>query len=95
MGWDHYHKSFRDFDWKLKDGDGKKQGNDKRKIINLWRRTTMVVQYVGFAIGVATIAYFAGVNVDNARKPETPQQQSKATSEPSTSTATPTRKGEN
>jgi hypothetical protein len=72
MGWDHYYKSYRDCDWRYRETDGRERGRRKRKEINLWRRSAMVSQYVGFAIGVIGIGIFAGVNVDNVRKADDP-----------------------
>jgi hypothetical protein len=70
--WDHYYKSYRDFDWKHRLDTGAESGRQARKQINWWREAAMVVQYGGFMIGVIGIAIFAGVNIDNVRKAEAP-----------------------
>lgn len=61
-GWDHYYKSYRDHAKDLA------AGKKARKLINLWRRIGMTVQYLGFVAGVAAIGYFAYMNLDNVRK---------------------------
>jgi len=73
IGWEHYYKSYRDYDWKLKaTPDGKVQGKLARKRINRWRLMATLMQFVGFAAGVAGITWFAVANLDNVRKPDEP-----------------------
>jgi hypothetical protein len=67
-GWDHFYKSYRDFDHRGRFDQGKRA----RRGINVWRRAGMVVQYAGFVIGVAGVAVFAGANLDHARPPGDP-----------------------
>jgi hypothetical protein len=75
LGWDHYYKSYRDYDHK-----GKAQaGKAARHSINQWRRSAMILQFGGFIIGVAGVALFAAANIDNAGKHETHQESGKPT----------------
>jgi hypothetical protein len=82
LGWDHYYKSYRDYDWKHKGSEeGKRAGKAARASINNWRRLAMVMQFGGFVLGVIAIGLFAGANIDNVRKPEevgTPRPQQTA-----------------
>src|SRR5277367_209707 len=42
-----------------------KSGKPKRHQINCWRRSGMVAQFVGFAVGVLAVAFFAATNFVN------------------------------
>ena len=72
LGWDHYYKSYRDFDYGLREDPdterGRREGRAKRNQINRWRRVAMVAQFVGFAIGVIGVGTFAAINIDNVHK---------------------------
>ena len=74
LGWDHFYKSYRDFDGKSPDPKdpkkGEREGDAARKRINLWRRFAMAAQFIGFIVGVASVAIFASLNIDNVRKLE-------------------------
>lgn len=79
LGWDHFYKSYRDYDWKSAgSGSGKSEGKAARDKINKWRRLAMFFQFGGFILGVASIGLFAGANIDNVRKPESTRQQQTA-----------------
>jgi len=90
LGWDHYYKSYRDHDWGNKDDPaaGKASGRAARKRINAWRRLSMYAQFGGFVVGVAGVALFAAINIDNAQKPgqrsesSAPQQSIQTSSTP-------------
>ena len=70
LGWDHYYKSYRDFDWKNKNNPlARQDGKIARKRIDCWRKNAMYIQFGGFIVGVACIGIFAGTNIDNALKP--------------------------
>lgn len=75
LGWDHYYKSYRDFEYGLRDDPdperGKCEGRAKRKKVNIWRRYGMGAQYAGFAVGVIGVGMFAAVNIDNVRRKDT------------------------
>jgi ABC-type sugar transport system permease subunit len=74
-GWDHYYKSYRDYDHKFEAlSEGKRLGREARKRMNRWRMMATILQFVGFVIGVACIGGFAAVNVDNARQVENPSR---------------------
>jgi H+/gluconate symporter-like permease len=69
LGWDHFYKSYRDVDWEMKDADPaerKKKGEERRDLINAWRRFAMWVQFLGFIVGVAGTGVFAAANIDSA-----------------------------
>jgi len=72
MGWDRFYMSYRDVDYKVGKSKGRieavKQGKEKRRKIDLWRKTGMWVQYVCFAVGVIGAAGFAAANIDHVRK---------------------------
>jgi hypothetical protein len=71
LAWDHYYKSYRDYDWKHAGSKGgKSSGKAARQKIDSWRRAAMFFQFGGFILGVAGIGLFAGVNIDNVRKSE-------------------------
>jgi len=71
LGWDHYYKSYRDHDWKNRSSaQGKAEGKEARRVINVWRRLAMYFQFGGFMVGVAGIGIFAAANLDNVRKPD-------------------------
>lgn len=73
-GWDHYYKSYRDIDWKLREtpAKAKELGDAARRRINGWRRWGMLSQYIGLAVGVLGVGLFAGLNIDNAPARSTP-----------------------
>jgi hypothetical protein len=77
LGWDHYFKSYRDVDWRLRRWVGKprarKFAKRVRRRINLWRRTGMVAQYAGCVVGVAGVGCFASANIDHAAPKSAPQ----------------------
>lgn len=85
IGWDHFYKSYRDHDHR---GD-KIGGKKTRRIVNFWRRLGMTAQYGGFAVGVAGVGLFAGLNLDNVRRPASESTASKclAASAPSAASA--------
>lgn len=70
-GWDHFYKSYRDIDWRMRHDfppdELKKRATSKRDQINLWRRFGMSLQYIGLAIGVTGVGLFASVNIDNVQ----------------------------
>lgn len=68
LGWDHYYKSYRDYDWKHRESNGAVLGKEARRCINLWRRLAMVLQFCGFMVGVLAIGLFAGMNIDHSAK---------------------------
>jgi hypothetical protein len=73
LGWDHYYKSYRDHDWGNADpAEGKIEGKRARRIVNVWRRVAMTLQFGGFILGVGCIGLFAGFNIDNVRSPSAP-----------------------
>ena len=70
LGWDHYYKSYLDFDWRDRNKpdrvEAAKAARDARARINLWRRWGMGAQFAGFVVGVAGVGAFAGVNLEHA-----------------------------
>jgi hypothetical protein len=74
LGWDHYYKSYRDYDWKLRatPAEAKAEGRAARKKINGWRRIALSFQFGGFIVGVIGVGLFAAANIDNVRKPDEP-----------------------
>jgi len=71
MFWDHYYKSYRDHDWGDPTIDAvtrKAAGRAERKKVNGRRKIAMYAQFGGFIVGVAGVAFFAGVNIDNGPK---------------------------
>ncbi len=65
LGWDHYYKSYRDFDWKKRNKDGKALGKKKRDDVTEWRRWGLFFQWVGFAAGIIGIGTFSAANIAN------------------------------
>jgi len=59
--WELYYISYRDYDHKGR----AVAGREYRDKVNKCRKAAFLVQCVGFLIGVAGVAMFAGVNVSN------------------------------
>ncbi|THC43189.1 hypothetical protein [Massilia sp. Mn16-1_5] len=72
VGWEHFYKSYQDWDWTYRDsfppGVGKLRGKQARRRINRWRRAGMYCQFAGFVVGVVGIAIFAGTNLDSPKR---------------------------
>lgn len=62
-GWERFFASYRDH------RENPSQGKIVRRIITRRRRIAMAFQFGGFAIGVLSIALFAGVNLDSIKLP--------------------------
>jgi hypothetical protein len=59
LGWDRFYTIYRDFRRQHT------QGVSKRRTIRRWRRFGMIIQFIGFSVGVFTIGLFAALNLGN------------------------------
>jgi hypothetical protein len=59
LGWDRFYTTYRDYDFRGQHT----QGVNKRRTIRHWRRFGMIIQFIGFGVGVLAIALFALGNV--------------------------------
>jgi hypothetical protein len=88
VGWEHFYKSYRDWDWTYRDSSppdsGKVLGEKARRVINRWRTAGMVCQFAGFIVGVSAIGLFAASNLDSPKRKggDTPSEQIQQASPP-------------
>lgn len=58
--WEMLYMSYRQMDWK---DQRRGSGKTYRRQITRWRRLFMVLQYLGFVVGVASVGIFAILNI--------------------------------
>lgn len=63
--WDLFYISFRDYDWRLRDSNGKILGIAYRERVTCVRRLLEWVQFIGFFVGILGVAMFAATNLSN------------------------------
>jgi hypothetical protein len=61
--WEYFYISYRDFEWKGKDG------KPRRKAVDRFRKVTVILQLVGFGSGVLAITLFSCLNFANIAPP--------------------------
>jgi hypothetical protein len=61
LGWDRFYTTYLDYDFRGQHT----QGVSKRRTIKHWRRFGMIIQFIGFGVGVLAIGLFAALNLGN------------------------------